>query len=71
MPKIVNGEVEGIDDKYPEFIRNLYFKISERDPNIRITIYEVYGRIESSDYKKYLSSYKLIEKLKNLSLNES
>jgi hypothetical protein len=37
-------------DEAPEFVRNLFDKMIAKDPAARISIYEVYGRIESSEY---------------------
>ena len=36
----------------------------EKDSKERLSVYDVYGRIECSEFKKYLSTYKLIDKLK-------
>ena len=41
----------------PFFIKDLYLKMVEKDPIKRISIYEVYGRLEShEEYRQYLSS---------------
>jgi hypothetical protein len=45
-----------MDDNAPDFVRNLFDKMIAKDPAARISIYEIYGRLESSKYRKYLSS---------------
>jgi hypothetical protein len=48
------------------FVKNLYSKMVEKDPINRISIYEVYGRLEShEEYRQYLfSTTEEFEKLK-------
>ena len=65
VPKKVKNEILSyIDDKYPEIARNLFCGMTEKDPQDRFSIYDVFGRLESSEYRKYLSAYKMNAQLK-------
>jgi len=37
------GIIEEIDDKHPEIVRQLFRNMCVKDPNDRITIFDVYG----------------------------